>query len=555
MSEMIEMKTMTVLGQQFEIVDEKARTKKVNLPVDYAGNVVNGNSGQILQTNGDGTTAWVNKPTGGGSGGSVDIDATLTASGQAADAKVVGDKFTEISETIDDISEQINIQKEILQPTSELQFNRNFRVLKERYKYGTDEYKANTETNAYKLQSMTCCNGDVILGYVNNDNTVGTLEERKYDGTLVKSVTFENGELGHANGMTSYNGKIYVATLDKIAVIDYNSFAYEGTIDFGVTLNSIAYDKTKNKWYGLKNKALYSLDLATRESTLLYNLEDLGGVYQSICVDNDVVYVSVAKPNLIIIFHKGKRVVSYNIARYFGYDYFGETQDIEIVDGTMYITSQWVMHCDNYWHDTLWNVDLNNNYVFKPRYSDNFVNTFSTIYCDSSSEDVTPNGLQGKPFKTLSECINVLISPLARSQSITNISLKGNFNEHLYVKGVEFRLIGNSATRPNILCGAELETAKMYCSNVYFTNQDKEIDSTMYVQNTTLNTNASPFDTLLDSQENLIKASYSDLKLHGDCLKNKTKVTNPILNYYSKVMGEAKSVIDSVVYSKTLYES
>lgn len=52
----------------------------------------NGTSGQLLQTNGDGTTAWVNAPSGGSSGGSgVTVDATLSASGQAADAKATGD--------------------------------------------------------------------------------------------------------------------------------------------------------------------------------------------------------------------------------------------------------------------------------------------------------------------------------------------------------------------------------------------------------------------------------------------------------------------------------
>ena len=77
----------------------------------------------------------------------------------------------------------------------------------------------------------------------------------------------------------------------------------------------------------------------------------------------------------------------------------------------------------------------------------------------------------------------------------------------------------------------------------------------MYTQNTSLNTNNSTFDTLLDSQENLIKASYSELKLHGDCLKNKDKATNPILSYFSKTIAESKSVIDSIVHLKTLYES
>ena len=47
---------------------------KVTMPADAGGNVQNGTSGQILQTNGDGTTQWVNKPTGGSSSGITDIN-------------------------------------------------------------------------------------------------------------------------------------------------------------------------------------------------------------------------------------------------------------------------------------------------------------------------------------------------------------------------------------------------------------------------------------------------------------------------------------------------
>lgn len=44
--------------------------EKVNLPKDDTGAVQNGTNGQILQTNGDGTTQWVDKPTGGSSASS-----------------------------------------------------------------------------------------------------------------------------------------------------------------------------------------------------------------------------------------------------------------------------------------------------------------------------------------------------------------------------------------------------------------------------------------------------------------------------------------------------
>lgn len=48
--------------------------EKVTMPVDAGGTVQNGISGQILQSNGDGTTQWVEKPTGGSSSGITDIN-------------------------------------------------------------------------------------------------------------------------------------------------------------------------------------------------------------------------------------------------------------------------------------------------------------------------------------------------------------------------------------------------------------------------------------------------------------------------------------------------
>lgn len=56
--------------------------QKLNKPA------ANGTAGQILKTNGDGTTAWINAPSGGNGAA---VDATLSEAGQAADAKAAGD--------------------------------------------------------------------------------------------------------------------------------------------------------------------------------------------------------------------------------------------------------------------------------------------------------------------------------------------------------------------------------------------------------------------------------------------------------------------------------
>lgn len=47
------------------------KSDKINIPKDSNGNTLNGTGGQILQTNGDGTTQWVNKPEAGTPGDEV----------------------------------------------------------------------------------------------------------------------------------------------------------------------------------------------------------------------------------------------------------------------------------------------------------------------------------------------------------------------------------------------------------------------------------------------------------------------------------------------------
>lgn len=50
-------------------------SKKVNLPVDTEGNAVYGTSGQVLKTNGDGSTEWVDQSSGSGESGTTDYEA------------------------------------------------------------------------------------------------------------------------------------------------------------------------------------------------------------------------------------------------------------------------------------------------------------------------------------------------------------------------------------------------------------------------------------------------------------------------------------------------
>lgn len=76
MSEIRWMDTLTIKDKTYEIVDTKARKKIEELELSGGG-------------------------AGGGSGSAVEVDATLTQEGKAADAKAVGDRLGKISEEID----------------------------------------------------------------------------------------------------------------------------------------------------------------------------------------------------------------------------------------------------------------------------------------------------------------------------------------------------------------------------------------------------------------------------------------------------------------------
>lgn len=86
--------------------------KKVNSPIDNNGNVDNGTSGQILSTNADGTTSWVDlkeiNPD-----LLIKVDPTLKEEGKAADAKAVGDAISNLEESIESLDDASKVNKPI----------------------------------------------------------------------------------------------------------------------------------------------------------------------------------------------------------------------------------------------------------------------------------------------------------------------------------------------------------------------------------------------------------------------------------------------------------
>lgn len=104
--------------ENIENANEELLENKVDKPLDEDGNGYNGTAGQVLETNGDGTTSWVTRPkVYVGSDEmpegydvqidpnkiNIDIDKTLTVEGAAAEAKAVGEAITNINNTINNL--------------------------------------------------------------------------------------------------------------------------------------------------------------------------------------------------------------------------------------------------------------------------------------------------------------------------------------------------------------------------------------------------------------------------------------------------------------------
>lgn len=97
----------------WEQTDEMAPDYIKNKPTDLATTsyidtkvpaFVSEDEGKVLTVT-DGVTTW--KSVGSSSGGSVQIDDTLTQSGQAADAKVTGDEFSDVRNLIESIGREV----------------------------------------------------------------------------------------------------------------------------------------------------------------------------------------------------------------------------------------------------------------------------------------------------------------------------------------------------------------------------------------------------------------------------------------------------------------
>ena len=440
----------------------------------------------------------------------------------------------------------------LIKSKPEVNMNRLFRVLKERYRYGSDEYKTDFENTAYSLQSVCSFNNNLILGYTNGGSTKSTLEERTRDGMLIRSV---NIPLGHCNSLTvTPTGTIYVATLNNTIVeVDYSTFTIIKSHNFDINFRAIAFDKIKGVLWGVSGKEYYTITLQDDTYSHSFTHESLTGIFQSFCVNDGMFYEVSSEPEILSVFTRDRMIGKYNISPYAGFYYFGEAEDIEYSESGLIMVSNWQTTFDNYRHGQVWSVPTLNDYQLSTIESALTQNGVNKIYCNSESTSMNPDGTINNPYKSISECISVLYSPLACQLGIEDLQCSGTFFEHVYCRSKKFRIIGNGTTV--IKSGVQLQSCDVYFEGVTIENDDTSFAYSLYAQHSTVNGNNTYFKTLLDNQKNMILLSYSKAFLHGKFIGDSSSVTNTVELYFSELTGNHQGLIESAFETTDLYHS
>ena len=124
--------------------------------------------------------------------------------------------------------------------------------------------------------------------------------------------TFYQMNLGHGNGMTYYNGKLYVCGMDengRIYIVDADTMSLDGYVDFQLggdyaTGNSaIAYDPTNNQFVIYTNSGFAFTDTSfvlDHFTPLTY--VDTGSTGQSIECDGKYIYYLRYNPNKVLVY-------------------------------------------------------------------------------------------------------------------------------------------------------------------------------------------------------------------------------------------------------------
>lgn len=446
---------------------------------------------------------------------------------------------------IDDTLDELNLFKEDLGliKNAHLTFgcNRLFRVLKNRYRYGTPEYIEQFNVLPFSLQGSCYANNSFVMGYTNADGTRSLLEERNMTGDLIRSA---NLTLGHCNSITKKDNELYICPLSEngdIIVVDYNSFTISRIVRLPVEFRGLGYDSKTNVLYGVSANDYYIVDINNASVEKIFTSYNIGdNVPQSICAHNGLIYEVTSGPDMLSIYRPDGRVVqNYSIDDWMGFNFFGEAEDITVTDTDIYLSSNYQFVSDNYRHCAIWNYNIEKGYVEEDVGGefDLGFGGYNSIYVNAGASGTNPDGSQENPFKCLSEAFIYLSSPYAQDRKTVDIRIaSGVYYEKPYLRQFNIRMIGEGETNPIIKTCMYLYGTNIYVENIEFENNDPRYNYTIELTDSIFREyGCTVRNTTGVEQEYGIGVSMSIAQIQGEPIETPADFTYPINSYLSPI--------------------
>lgn len=325
---------------------------------------------------------------------------------------------------------------------------RIFRKLLERHDYNYYSEPNNTlyfYTQGFcMINENTCAIALIPDNY--QENSQATIQIINLsNGSVIKSVT---GDFGHVNalsynpdekllycgGLAKYNNGQYVNS-SEILVIDYDTMNYN-IYDTGAITGTVSYDKVTKLLYTHFGTNLYQLnkDNYTIEKTISMDYKlPTGQTYQTVKVNNSLVYQVTAHPNIISIFDITGNNLNTIVLDEFADDmyYIEEIEDIDFLGDYIYFNSQGFIDATNYNLVNICKTSLIYNLASRQSSFRTIVGGSLDIYIDNTSNNINPNGLDNNKFYCLMEAVMFLNSPWAKKFSKQTITLAQTNNIYM----------------------------------------------------------------------------------------------------------------------------
>ena len=469
--------------------------------------------------------------------------------------------FGELNENVEQNTEKIDFIKKF--PTTKIGLNRIFRFLE--------------DSNYLSMQGGALTNNNTLICAMwdSSNDTNKFIEISLATGQILKQEEFS---FGYCNGLTFDNihNLIYVAHRGSeaepnkklVSILNYEDLSLVTTMTFSDYVMSCSYDKVSNKLYylnewGLRNNygfKLYEINQTSyqieNEIELDFSDIDVNKLrIQNFCVVNDYIYVISSEPRALLVFDmEGNLKQKYNLPEYINKIYYsGEYQFVDYLNGDLFVGSGDVVGGDIESINQVFKITLDEDFI-DGNQNENTVHAGSsyTVYVDSSSTSINPDGSENNKFKSINEATRC-----ETTNRGCNINIADGTYHGVYLRSRDhIKFEGNSQNV--IIKGFNIN----YCTHVVINNatiQDCEfsqngviniLNSTIYLKNCDINDDDEKYGVYIgDFSEcnfsygvNIITNNLNQIYIRNDSLliNNGYDYTVQKHQKHSKIIGEGK---------------